>query len=84
MRGNRQALTSRERSIYTHFTFHMSKYPSAPCFVPVHTGPAGTLENYLNALLRLESRGLLKVDRSASKYTSWTLHKVSQSSSFFL
>jgi len=50
----------------------------------MHTGPAGTLEDYLNALLRLESRGLLKVDRSDPKYTSWTLHKVSQSSSFFL
>lgn len=84
MRGNQQALTTKERSIYAHFTFHMSKYPSAPCFVPVHTGPAGTLESYLNALLRLELRGLLKVNRSDPRYTLWTLHKVSQSSSIFL
>lgn len=66
-------LSITERNIYFYFKNHMEKKSHAPCFVPRCTLKNNRMHDYLGALDRLESKQLIKVDRSSDNYTEWII-----------
>lgn len=88
-KGNQQALVQRifdrhkvapvrglslwQRYIYQHFLYHQSKRTGQPCLLPVYTGGADKVWQFLTALDKLEERGLIVVDRRSADYRRWTI-----------
>lgn len=67
------ALSINQRNLYTYFLNHRKKYKNAPCFVPKLPAQSSRLEQYLQALIKLEMYGLIRVDRSGDNYTAWIM-----------
>jgi hypothetical protein len=67
------ALSINQRNLYAYFLNHKKKYGNTPCFVPRLPSQASRLEQYLQALVRLEEYGLIRVDRSVDNYTGWMM-----------
>ena len=67
------ALTINQRNLYTYFLSHRKKHGKAPCFVPRCTTQVSRLDQYLQALVKLEMYGLIRVDRSSENYTGWII-----------
>jgi hypothetical protein len=65
-------LTINQRNIYMYFLNHRKKYKTAPCFVPKCPTQNG-IQIYLNALIKLEQYGLMRVDRNSDNYTGWIM-----------
>ena len=66
-------LTINQRNIYMYFLNHRKKYKNTPCYVPRCPGQNSRLEQWLNALVKLEMHGLIRVDRSSVNYTGWII-----------
>jgi len=66
-------LTINQRNLYLYFLNHRKKYGNTPCFVPRCSTQVSRLDQYLNALVKLEQYGLLSVDRSSENYTGWIM-----------
>ena len=64
-------LSINPRNLYTYFLNHRKKYKDTPCYVPRCPGQNSRVDQYLNALIKLEQYGLIRVDRSSANYTSW-------------
>jgi hypothetical protein len=69
------ALTINQRNIYAYFLNHRKKYGNTPCFVPRVPSQLSRLEQYLQALTKLEEYGLIRVDRSSANYTGWIIRE---------
>ena len=69
------ALTTTQRNLYHYFLHHMEKKKVAPCYVPRCQSSKVRIEQYITAVLRLEERGLIKLDKSAPNYTAWIMLK---------
>jgi hypothetical protein len=69
------ALTINQRNLYTYFLNHKKKYGNTPCFVPRLPSQSSRLEQYLQALTKLEQYGLIRVDRSSANYTGWIMRE---------
>jgi len=69
------ALTINQRNIYAYFLNHRKKYGNTPCFVPRVPSQLSRLEQYLQALTKLEEYGLIRVDRSSANYTGWIMRE---------
>ena len=67
------ALTINQRNLYTYFLNHRKKYKNTPCYVPRCSTQVSRLDQYLNALVKLEQYGLITVDRSSANYTGWII-----------
>jgi len=67
------ALTINQRNLYSYFLNHKKKYKNAPCFVPKLPSQSSRLEQYLQALVKLEEYGLLSVDRNSNNYREWIM-----------
>ena len=67
------ALTINQRNLYTYFLNHRKKYKNTPCYVPRCSTQVSRLDQYLNALIKLEQYGLVTVDRSSANYTGWII-----------
>jgi hypothetical protein len=67
------ALTINQRNLYAYFLNHRKKYGNTPCFVPRVPSQNSRLEQYLQALTKLEEYGLIRVDRSSANYTGWIM-----------
>jgi hypothetical protein len=67
------ALTINQRNLYTYFLNHKKKYGNTPCFVPKLPAQSSRLDQYLQALIKLEQYGLIRVDRSSDNYTGWIM-----------
>ena len=67
------ALTINQRNLYAYFLNHKKKYGNSPCFVPRVPSQNSRLEQYLQALTKLEEYGLIRVDRSSANYTGWIM-----------
>jgi len=69
------ALTINQRNLYTYFLNHSKKYGNTPCFVPKLPAQNSRLDQYLQALIKLEQYGLITVDRTSDNYTGWIMNK---------
>jgi len=69
------ALTINQRNLYAYFLNHRKKYGNTPCFVPRVPSQNSRLEQYLQALTKLEEYGLIRVDRSSANYTGWIMRE---------
>jgi hypothetical protein len=67
------ALTINQRNLYTYFLGHRKKHGKTPCFVPRCTTQVSRLDQYLNALTKLEQYGLIRVERCSDNYTGWIM-----------
>jgi len=67
------ALTINQRNLYSYFLNHRKKYKNTPCYVPKCPVQKSELNQYLNALIKLEQYGLIRVDRSVDNYTGWIM-----------
>jgi len=67
------ALTINQRNLYTYFLNHRKKYGNTPCFVPRCSTQVSRLDQYLQALVKLEMYGLIRVDRTSENYTGWII-----------
>jgi hypothetical protein len=68
------ALSINQRNLYAYYLNHKKKkYGNTPCFVPKLPSQNSRLEQYLQALVRLEEYGLIRVDRSSANYTAWIM-----------
>jgi hypothetical protein len=72
------ALTINQRNIYTYFLNHNKKYGNTPCFVPKLPAQRSRLDQYLQALIKLEQYGLIRVDRTSANYTGWIMTEAKQ------
>lgn len=66
-------LTLNQRNIYMYYLNHRKKYKNTPCYVPRCPGQNSRVDQYLNALIKLEQYGLICVDRSSVNYTAWII-----------
>jgi hypothetical protein len=66
-------LSINQRNIYMYFLNHRKKYGKTPCFVPKCTTQVSRLDQYLNALTKLEQYGLIRVERCSDNYTGWII-----------
>ncbi len=66
-------LSINQRNLYMYFLNHLKKYKNTPCYVPKCPRQTSMLDQYLNALVKLEQYGLIRVDRSSDCYTSWIM-----------
>jgi hypothetical protein len=66
-------LSTTERNLYFYFKNHMEKKSHVPCFVPRCTLKNNRMNDYLDALDRLEKKQLVVVDRSSDNYTRWIM-----------
>ena len=69
------ALTINQRNLYAYFLNHRKKYGNTPCFVPRVPSQNSRLDQYLQALIKLEEYGLIRVDRSSANYTGWIMRE---------
>ena len=69
------ALTINQRNLYAYFLNHRKKYGNTPCFVPRVPSQHSRLDQYLQALIKLEQYGLIRVDRSSANYTGWIMRE---------
>ena len=69
------ALTINQRNLYAYFLNHKKKYGNTACFVPRIPSQNSRLEQYLQALTKLEQYGLIRVDRSSANYTGWIMRE---------
>lgn len=67
------ALTSKQRYLYNYYLHHRKHNNNSPCFFPQFLGARKVLDEHLKALERLESLGLVSVDRRAQNYTGWII-----------
>jgi hypothetical protein len=67
------ALSINQRNLYAYYLNHKKKYGNTLCFVPKLPAQSSRLEQYLQALVRLEEYGLIRVDRSSDNYTAWIM-----------
>ena len=67
------ALTINQRNLYMYFLAHRKRHGSHPCFVPKLSMQNSRMEDYLQALRKLEEYKLISVDRSADNYTAWIM-----------
>jgi hypothetical protein len=67
------ALTINQRNLYAYFLNHKKKHGNTACFVPRVPSQNSRLEQYLQALIKLEMYGLIHVDRSSANYTGWIM-----------
>lgn len=67
------ALSINQRNLYTYFLNHKKKHGNAPCFVPRCPTTMSRIDQYLQALVKLEMYGLVHVDRSSDNYTGWIM-----------
>ena len=67
------ALSINQRNLYSYFLNHRKKNGKTPCFVPKIPCQNSRLDQYLQALIKLEQYGLIRVDRSSSNYTAWIM-----------
>jgi hypothetical protein len=67
------ALSINQRNLYAYFLNHRKKYGNTPCFVPKLPGHSSRMDQYLQALVKLEMYGLIHVDRSSDNYTGWIM-----------
>jgi hypothetical protein len=66
-------LSINQRNIYMYFLNHRKKYGKVPCFVPKCTTQVSRLDQYLQALNKLEQYGLIRVERCSDNYTGWIM-----------
>lgn len=66
-------LSINQRNLYMYFLNHKKKYPNTPCYVPRCPNTRSRIDSYLNALIKLEQYGLIRVDRSSDNYTGWII-----------
>lgn len=66
-------LTVTQRYIYNHFLYHRKNNKHSPCFVPRSSRNEYKIENYFNALNKLEELGLISTDRTADNYQAWII-----------
>jgi hypothetical protein len=69
------ALSINQRNLYTYFLNHRKKHGNTPCFVPKLPAQSSRLEQYLQALVKLEQYGLIRVDRTSDNYTGWIMRE---------
>ncbi len=62
-------LSINQRNLYLYFLNHRKKYKNTPCYVPRCPGQNSRIEPWLNALIKLEQYGLVRIDRSSANYT---------------
>lgn len=67
------ALTINQRNLYMYFLSHRKKHGNHPCFVPKITTQLSRMDDYIQALKKLEEYKLISVDRSAANYTAWIM-----------
>jgi hypothetical protein len=67
------ALTINQRNLYTYFLNHRKKHGNTPCFVPRCSTQVSRLDQYLQALVKLEMYGLVRIDRTSENYTGWII-----------
>jgi len=67
------ALTLNQRNLYAYFLNHKEKHSHVPCFVPKLPAQSSRLEQYLQALNKLEQYELIRVDRTSVNYTGWIM-----------
>jgi hypothetical protein len=67
------ALTTNQRNLYAYFLNHKKKHGNTPCFVPRCSTQISRLDQYLQALVKLEQYDLIRVDRSNVNYTAWIM-----------
>jgi hypothetical protein len=72
------ALTINQRNLYAYFLNHRKKHGKTPCFVPRLPAQSSRLEQYLNALIKLEQYGLIHVERCSDNYTGWIMTEAKQ------
>ena len=68
-----RGLSINQRNLYTYFLNHRKKNKHTPCFVPKLPSRSSRLDQYLQALIKLEMYGLIRVDRSTENYTGWIM-----------
>jgi peptidase E len=62
------------RNLYNYVLNHHRKSPNTICFIPPSTLKRNRLDEYLKVIEKLESLGLIVVDRERSKeYTEWVV-----------
>ena len=71
--GLAPGLTINQRNLYLYFLNHKKKHKNTPCYVPRCSTQISRLDQYLNALIKLEQYGLLRVDRTSANYTGWIM-----------
>jgi len=69
------ALTINQRNLYAYFLNHKKKHGNTPCFVPRLPAQNSRLEQYLQALIKLEQYGLILVERNSVNYTGWIMRE---------
>lgn len=67
------ALTINQRNLYMYFLAHRKNHGKQPCFVPKITTQLSRMDDYIQALKKLEEYKLISVDRSADNYTAWIM-----------
>ena len=72
------ALTITQRNLYAYFLNHRKKHGKTPCFLPRVPSQNSRLEQYLNALIKLEQYGLIRVERCSDNYTGWIMTEPKQ------
>ena len=68
-----RSLTSHQRNLYFYFLNHQEKRSDEPCYVPTSPVAHGRLNQYFQALERLEELHLVTVDREAADYREWVM-----------
>lgn len=68
-----RGLTINQRNLYLYFLAHKKKHKNTPCYVPRCSTQVSRLDQYLNALVKLEQYGLMRVDRTSDNYTGWIM-----------
>ena len=68
-----RGLTINQRNLYLFFLSHKKKHKHTPCYVPRCLTQVSRLDQYLNALVKLEQYGLIQVDRTSANYTGWIM-----------
>ena len=67
------ALTINQRNLYNYYLSHRRKNGNTACFVPKCPCQNSRLDQYLQALIKLEQYGLIRVDRTSINYTGWLM-----------
>lgn len=67
------SLTINQRNLYFYFLNHRKKHGKTPCFVPRCPSQASRIDQYFQALRKLEQYNLISVDRSTAHYTGWIM-----------
>lgn len=63
-----------QRNLYAYYLSHRKRHGDhVPCYVPRCPSQASRTAQYLKAIERLESLGLIRVVRDTPNYTGWIM-----------